>query len=271
MTVENVLELLEREVAPVKVSDDLCAKYRMYDNSGIIINCGREVTGVLFSLDLSEETVKIALESGLNLIVTHHPAIYGGISRFDLKNNAHARALALCIKNDISVISMHLNFDAAPEGIDYHLMKGLGGAEKGVLHTLKDADVLETVEGGSYGRVYEIRATEQETLMRIMADMFSARNITVQGRYKQEVRKIASFCGAGCNDKAVDFAKRHGADVFVCSDMSHHHIAELVESGITVIQLTHYAAEAYGFNRIYDKINNKLQTPSKFFFDERFA
>ena len=137
MTVEEVLELLEREVAPVKLSDDFCAKYKMYDNSGIIINCGREVTGALFSLDLSEEAVRRAKESGLNLIVTHHPAIYGGISRFDLKNNAHARALAECIKHDISVISMHLNFDAAPSGIDYHLMKGLGGEEKGALQSFK--------------------------------------------------------------------------------------------------------------------------------------
>ena len=264
MTVEQALELLEREVAPVKLSDDFCAKYRMYDNSGIIINCGREVTGVLFSLDLSEEAVARAIESGLNLIITHHPAIYGGISRFDLKNNAHARALASCIKHDISVISMHLNFDVAPEGIDYHLMKGLGG-------DVTTCVALETVEGGNYGKVYEINPTDLKSLINNVAVIFSAKNVTIQGEDKEKVSKVASFCGAGCNDRAVDFAKSHGADVFVCSDMSHHHIAELVESGIAVIQLTHYVAEAYGFNRIYDKISKKLQAPSEFFFDERFV
>lgn len=271
MTVEQVLQLLESQIAPIKVSDDLCAKYRMYDNSGIIINCGKQIEGALFSLDLSEEAVRMAIEGGHNLIVTHHPAIYGGISRFDLTRDAHARALAACIKHDISVISMHLNFDAAPEGIDYHLMKGLGGVDDAAKEPLQDIEYLETVDGGNYGRVYEIRAIGGEALLKSVSEIFSTENILVHGKINGKVRKVASFCGAGCNDRAVDFAKRNGADVFVCSDMSHHHIAELVESGIAVIQLTHYAAEAYGFNKIYDKISGKLQVPSKYFFDVRFA
>lgn len=257
MTVEQVLELLEREVAPVKVSDDLCAKYRMYDNSGIIINCGKEVTGVLFSLDLTEAAVKSAVKEGYNLIVTHHPAIYGGISRFDLKTNAHARALADCLKNDISVISMHLNFDAAPEGIDYHLMKGLGGDESTCV-------ALETVEGGAYGRVYEVLPINEDALVKAISDNFGTANIMVHGKVGNEVCKVASFCGAGCNDRAVEFAKRNGANVLVSSDMSHHNILELVESGITVIQLTHHTAEEYGFEKIYRKVKDGLKAPSQF-------
>ena len=139
MTVEEVFGLLEKSVAPVKVSDDFCAKFKMYDNSGIIINCGEKVSGALFSLDLSEAAADKAAELGYNLIVTHHPAIYGGISRFDLTSSAQSRALAKCIKNGVSVISMHLNFDAAPQGIDYYLMRGLGG---------ENAKVLAQVEGG---------------------------------------------------------------------------------------------------------------------------
>ena len=84
MKVEEVLHILESCVAPVSLSDEFCATYKMYDNSGIIINCASEVTGVLFSLDLSIEAVNRAIERGYNLIVTHHPAIYGGISRIDI-------------------------------------------------------------------------------------------------------------------------------------------------------------------------------------------
>ena len=91
---EDVLQMLEDGVAPVKLSDDFCAKYKMYDNSGIIINCGKQVRGVTFSLDLSEAAVKEALGAGNNLIVTHHPAIYGGVSRFDLKNDPQSRPLS---------------------------------------------------------------------------------------------------------------------------------------------------------------------------------
>ena len=61
MKAEQVLHILECSVAPVKLSDEFCVKYNMYDNSGIIINCGNEVTGALFSLDFSIEAVNRAI------------------------------------------------------------------------------------------------------------------------------------------------------------------------------------------------------------------
>ena len=262
MTVEEVFRLLETKVAPVKVSDDFCAKFKMYDNSGIIINCGNEVTGALFSLDLSEAVVNRAAELGYNLIVTHHPAIYGGISRFDLTESAQARALAKCLKNGVSVISMHLNFDAAPEGIDYYLMQGIGGTE---------AKVLAQVEGGGYGRVYGVCPRTMPQLTQDIQKNFNTNRIIVHGNCDGKISKIASFCGAGLDDAAVAFAKSEKADAVVSSDLSHHRISELVESGIAVIQLTHYCCETFGFNKIYQNVKTSLQIPSSYFTDERFA
>ncbi len=262
MTVEEVLNLLEERVAPVKVSDDFCAKFNMYDNSGIIINCGGEVSGALFSLDLSETAVNRAEELGYNLIVTHHPAIYGGVSRFDLKTNAQSRALAKCLKNGISVISMHLNFDAAPQGIDYYLMQGIGGTE---------SKVLAQVEGGGYGRAYDVRPRTMPELIEDIRKNFNTNRVIVHGGTDKKISKIASFCGAGLDDAAVAFAKSEGVDAVVSSDLSHHRISELVESGIAVIQLTHYCCEAYGFNKIYHNVKTGLQAPSSYFTDERFA
>lgn len=262
MTVEEVFALLEEKVAPVKVSDDFCAEFKMYDNSGIIINCGREVTGALFSLDLSEAAVNRAVELGYNLIVTHHPAIYGGISRFDLVNNAQSRALAGCLKMGVSVISMHLNFDAAPKGIDYYLMQGIGGT---------DCKILAQVEGGGYGRAYNVSPRTMSELTQDIRNNFNTNRIIVHGGCDGKISRIASFCGAGSDDAAVAFAKREKVGAVVSSDLSHHRISELVESGIAVIQLTHYCCEAYGFDKIYQNVKTNLQTPSSYFLDERFA
>ncbi|MDE6585891.1 MAG: Nif3-like dinuclear metal center hexameric protein, partial [Clostridia bacterium] len=146
MNVKEMLLYLENKVAPVKLSDEFCAKYKMYDNSGIIINCGGQVTGALFTLDLTEKAVDEAEKLGYNLIVTHHPAIYGGITRLDTNCDPQAKAITRCLKLGISVISMHLNFDAAPHGIDYYLMRGLGGDK---------AEIAAELERGGYGRVYE--------------------------------------------------------------------------------------------------------------------
>ena len=262
MTVEEVLTFLEMHVAPVKLSDDFCAAFKMYDNSGIVINCGQPVTGALFSLALSEAAAEQAVKLGYNLIVTHHPAIYGGVSRFDLKTNPQSRALATCLKHGISVISMHLNWDAAPRGIDYYLMCGLGGVVD---------EVLCNIKGGGYGRVYTVQPVSMPDFLENIASNFHTTRAVCHGAIEGQIKKVASFCGAGCDDNSVAFAMAHDVDVFVSSDLKHHQICELVESGIAVVQLTHYSAEAYGFRRIYDDIKDGICIPSAFLFDERFA
>ena len=241
------------EVAPVALSDEFCRKYKMYDNSGIIIDCKEEITGVLFSLDLSFKAIEEAKKRGFNLIVTHHPAIYGGVSRISSDD-----AIGTCLRSGISVISMHLNFDSAPEGIDYHLMCGLGGEK---------ADILSDITNGGYGRVYSVMPIKFSELEKTVRKNFNTERALFYGGDRQ-VKKIASFCGAGCDNNAIAFAKSHGADVFVSSDMKHHEITGLLGMGINVIHLTHYSAENYGFNKIYTKISKNFSIPTAFLADK---
>ena len=238
MKLTEIFKILESKAAPVSLSDEFCKKYGLYDNSGIIVDCGNDVNGTLFSLDLSINAVKEAKKHGYNLIVTHHPAIYGGISRICASD-----AVAQCVKEGISVISMHLNFDAAPEGIDYHLMKGLGGDK---------AEILAPVTGGGYGRAYAINKTAFSEFVEKIKCTFSSERVLTYGE-ERVIKKVASFCGAGCDDRAIAFAYAQNVDAFVSSDLKHHEIAALLTKGVNVIQLTHYSAENYGFNKIYLK------------------
>lgn len=252
MKLTEVLKKLEK-IAPVSLSDSFCKKYSMYDNSGIIIDCGKEINGALFSLDLSDSAIEQAENRGFNLIITHHPAIFGGVSRIK-----HNDPIFKCIQNGISVISMHLNFDAAPKGIDYRLMRGLGGNE---------AEILAPVEGGAYGRVYEVTKTSFSDYLKKVKVSLSTERALGYGSADKEVKKVASFCGAGCDNKAIAFAAANGADVFVSSDMKHHEITALLHLGINVIHITHYSAENYGFNKIYNELSNGLEIPSAYYTD----
>ena len=258
MKVEDIFAILEKEVAPVSLSDEFCGKYRMYDNSGIIINCGCEVTGVLFTLDLTDKAVEKAKTLGFNLIVTHHPAIFGGISKFDLTANPQAKTLAECMKCGISVISMHLNFDAAPQGIDYFLCKGLGGDK---------AELSSPLSNGGYGRVYSVASTTFKDFVQKVKNEFSTQMLFTSGEEDKKVSRVASFCGAGCDEQNINFATTGGADVFVSADMKHHEILALTQRGIAVIVLTHYASENYGFEKIYSKIKGGLKVKSEYLTD----
>ena len=254
MKLSEIFNILE-EVAPVSLSDEFCSKFKMYDNSGIIIDCGEDIKGVLFTLDLTNAAVAEARAKGYNLIVTHHPAIYGGISRFDTQNNPQAKGLADCMKYGISVISMHLNFDAAPEGIDYHLMRGLGGSE---------CKIAAQLDNGGYGRVYPVAPDILSNYVKKVAKEFNTQRLVVYGDKDKPVKKVASFCGAGCDDFNMNFAIKNGADVFVSADMKHHEILALTQSGLAVIVLTHYASENYGLQQIYKKIKDRLNVNSSY-------
>lgn len=256
MKLGELLNLLEN-IGPLSISDDFCKRCGAYDNSGIIVDSGEEITGVLFSLDLSEKAIKEAKKQGFNAIVTHHPAIFGAIRSVSV-NDYKTSLIADCLKSGISVISMHLNFDAAPEGIDYHLMQGLGG-NKG--------NALIKLSGGEYGRVYDVKPRKLAEYVEFIKNNFATDKVICYGESSKTISRVCSFCGAGCDDGAVAFATQERADLLVSSDMKHHHIAALISHGISVIILTHYASENYGFNKIYGKIIEELTVPAAYFCD----
>lgn len=242
MKLIDIFGIIENKIAPVALSDELCKKYGHYDNSGILVENEGEITGVLFSLDFTPEAAEEAVRRGCNLLVTHHPAIYHGQKSIKPSDDVISRALVICIKNNIGVISMHLNFDSAPEGIDYYLMRGLGGVEA--------RSVMNDLSSGGYGRLYDIEPITFKDFVKRTLKAFETRRCFAYGDDERIIKRVASFCGAGCGADAADLAINGGADVLVSADIAHHMITGLYYNNVNVLQLTHYSSEVYGFKRI---------------------
>jgi len=111
------------EIAPFSIQEN-------YDNSGI--QCGhptREVTRGLVCIDVTESIVDEALDKDCDVIISHHPLIFGGIK--SLTGNDHVeRSLIKAVKNDIAIVSVHTNLDAVWMGVNQKLasrfeLKGL--------------------------------------------------------------------------------------------------------------------------------------------------
>ena len=75
MRPKEMYELVD-SFAPFALSRAYCEKIQGYDNSGLLLDCGKDAECILFSLDLSKAAVEEAKRIGAGLIVTHHPAIY---------------------------------------------------------------------------------------------------------------------------------------------------------------------------------------------------
>ncbi len=254
MKLKTVYEIAD-ELAPFSLSREYCAKFSHFDNSGVIADSGEEVLGVLFALDLSRKAAEEAKRIGANCIFTHHPAIYAPLSAL---SETKCPGLLLCLRAGISVLSAHLNLDAAKGGIDERLMQGLGGKEP--------LFVMDELTGGGYGRVFEIAPTPAEEFAAGAEETFQSKRIVLYGN--RTVRRVASFCGAGLDERALSFALEKGADTVVSSDGKHHLLAAARERGLNVLLLTHYAAEFYGFRTFYETMKERLEVPCSLFADE---
>ncbi|MEY2792427.1 MAG: hypothetical protein RJA76_419 [Bacteroidota bacterium] len=97
-----------------------------YDNAGLLLGQpDQEVTGILVSLDCTEEVIKEALAKKCNVIIAHHPIIFKGLKSLTGKNYVEKTVIA-AIKNDIAIYASHTNLDHAPKGVSYHLAKKIG-------------------------------------------------------------------------------------------------------------------------------------------------
>ncbi len=258
------------QIAPKRLSDEYCAKYGAYDNSGVLVDVGEEVTGALFSLDLTSTAVAAAKAKGYNLIVTHHPAIYAKLSNLRIGEGL-GRNPAACLKNGISVLSMHLNLDGAEGGIDQSLQNGVrAAAERANGNPSPDGatSVMHPLTGGGYGRAYSVAECDLQNLERELKKEFCTERLWIYGNGVKRVCRAASFCGAGADEEAIAFAKAQGVDLLISADFKHHLLTLAKEEGLALAVMTHYASENYGFQKYYEKMRRQLSVPCDYHTDE---
>ena len=100
-----------------------------YDNSGLI--CGNlhdACTAFLVCLDSTEAVVDEAIAKGCNLIIAHHPIVFGSFKKLTGKTYPE-RVLLKAIKYDIAIYALHTNLDNIRTGVN-HTIGQLLGVEK---------------------------------------------------------------------------------------------------------------------------------------------
>jgi dinuclear metal center YbgI/SA1388 family protein len=97
-----------------------------YDNAGLITGDGEwECTGMICSLDVTTEVVEEAIKKKCNLVVAHHPIIFGGLKKITGKNYVERTVIA-AIKNDIAIYAIHTNLDNVIGGVSGRMAGVLG-------------------------------------------------------------------------------------------------------------------------------------------------
>jgi len=102
------------------------ARAEEWDNVGLQVGDPAAPAGkIMVSLDPGREALEAAIASGSRVLLTHHPFIFKPLKRISLADPTGA-LIALAIKNDLAVISLHTNLDVAPGGVNDLLAELLG-------------------------------------------------------------------------------------------------------------------------------------------------
>lgn len=97
-----------------------------YDNAGLIIgDKSWECRGIICCLDATEEVINEAATKNCNLLIAHHPIIFGGLKKINGKNYVE-KAVISAIKKDIAIYAIHTNLDNVLEGVNGKIASLLG-------------------------------------------------------------------------------------------------------------------------------------------------
>lgn len=215
MTTVTELYAYLAQLAPLALAES-------WDNPGLLVDAGGEVSGVLVTLDITAESVAEAAGAGCQLIVSHHPVIFDGLKTLGAQDVPWQLARA-----GISAVCMHTNLDAAAGGVN-DVLAGLFG--------LRGA---ETFANGC-GRVGAVDAVSVPALAQRCRERLGAHvKYADNGR---PVTRLAVISGAG----GSLFREALGvhADCLLTGEASHHAALDAARLGLGLIAAGHYATEA---------------------------
>ena len=219
-----------------------------WDNVGLLLgDPAAEVTHALLALDVTDAVAAEAKAKGCQLIVSHHPLMNVRWHQREMQtlrpDRRLGRLLTTLIKDDIAVISLHTNLDAAPGGVNDALAAALG---------LEDPGPLPGDESGicRVGTLKEALAPAD--FAAFVGQTLRAGNVRWCGEHP--VWKVAVGGGA-CGD-FIPQVLAAGCDTFVTSDLGYHQFLDAAAEGLNLLDGGHFPTE----NGVLPVLEAYLQT-----------
>lgn len=223
MTVKQLYEYIEK-ILPVRYSGEIDT-----DGAQAMPSPTREVKRVLVALDPYRAAVSRAISGGYDVLLTHHPLIYGE----EIEGTPPAAWLDELLRADVATFSFHMRLDAAKGGVNDLLCALLG---------VEDALEFGDEEVPDLGRIGTLKS---ELTLGEFAKCVSLALGTKSVKYSNfPEKKLSRIAVAG--GATTDFiapAAALGADAIVGGEFKHHAWGYAEELGIALVEAGHYHTE----------------------------
>lgn len=228
--VKDIFDYLNM-LAPVELKMD-------FDNVGLLVGDSEcPVNKCIIALDITDEVIEEAVTAKAELIISHHPIIFGALKSVTA-NDLTGRKVISLVRNNISALCMHTNLDIAEGGVNDALMKTLDARTEGFLEY---AGCDNNGKEAGCGRIGTLENEMQfDDFLGFCKERLKANGLRY---YKagDRVKNIAVMGGAG--GSSVALAKSLGCDTFVTSDIKYNNFLDAKELGINLIDADHFCTE----------------------------
>ena len=226
------------DIAPWKYAEE-------WDNVGLLVGSRTaEVKKVMLALEPSSEVIKQAIDTEVDMLITHHPLIFRGMKQVTGDDVIGRRVIGL-IENRIIYVAMHTNADAA--------FMSHYAAQK--MH-LKKKEILESKEYGAgvAGNLPEEISAEE--CIALVKEVFDTEQVLFYGNQKKCVKRCAVLPGSGGD--YIETALEKGADIFITGDIKYHDAIAAVEQGMMIIDAGHFQTEKIFVPIMKEKLKKSL-------------
>jgi len=247
MKISEIIDYLH-EVAPNHFQEE-------YDNSGLLVgNADNEATAALISLDVTEEILDEALALNANMIISHHPIIFGGLRRLTGRNYVE-RIVAKAIKNDIALFAIHTNLDNVYQnGVNLNIAERLNLKNIRILQPKEKLTYLDQNVGA--GVIGDLENPVEETFfLKELKRKMEAQSVKYTALLNKPIRKVA-LCG-GSGRFLLEEAKRQKADIFISSDFKYHEFFD-ADNQIVIADIGHFESEQFTIQMLYKILTKKF-------------
>lgn len=212
-----------------------CSLQEVYDNTGLQVgNPDMSVSAALLCLDVTEDILDEAKRRECNLIVSHHPLLFGGLKSVTGRD-AVQRIVIRAIKENIAIYSAHTNLDSTWNGVSHEIAHTL---------KLKDIEVLspkDDNERAGLGVIGNISPLPKLEFLRKLKELFKVKSLRFSSQSPQLVVRRVAICG-GAGISLINEAKRSNADVLVTGDVKYHEFVSHAND-ILIADIGHYESE----------------------------
>ena len=185
-----------------------------------------EIHKIVLCLDCDWEIFDKIKEEKPDLVLTHHPLVYGLRSRVFKRDPSKKELCDALDKINVPVYSMHTNFDT-----------GLGGMNDALAEALHLENV-KVIEDNIMMRGGELESPmSAEEFAKMANKAFNVHYSLLINKGKKEIRSVAIIGGGGSGNWPI--AKDNGYDIYVSGDAPHHVRRDIVNAKYNYLDMPH--------------------------------